>query len=79
MSSLRLVACGRSAAESRCAFEDKLMSRFGSCGGMTETSPLATMAWPPPGTRTMALGVSASLRAVTGVRGNWIVDDDGSA
>lgn len=52
MSSLRLVACGGSAVPESLmrTFEDKHDVQIRQLWGMTETSPLATMAWPPPGT-----------------------------
>ncbi|BBX72357.1 long-chain fatty acid--CoA ligase [Mycobacterium shinjukuense] len=52
MSSLRLVACGGSAVPVSLmrTFEEKHGVRIRQLWGMTETSPLATMAWPPPGT-----------------------------
>jgi fatty-acyl-CoA synthase len=52
MSSLRLVACGGSAVPVSLmrTFEDKHDVQIRQLWGMTETSPLATMSWPPPGT-----------------------------
>ncbi|WAC92706.1 long-chain fatty acid--CoA ligase [Mycobacterium sp. Aquia_213] len=52
ISSLRLVACGGSAVPVSMmrTFEDKYNVQIRQLWGMTETSPLATMAWPPPGT-----------------------------
>lgn len=52
MSSLRLVACGGSAVPVSLmrTFEDKHDVQIRQLWGMTETSPLATMAWPPPDT-----------------------------
>lgn len=51
ISSLRLVACGGSAVPVSMmrTFEDKYDVQIRQLWGMTETSPLATMAWPPPG------------------------------
>ena len=51
MSSLRMVACGGSAVPVSLmrTFEDKHGVQIRQLWGMTETSPLATMAWPPPG------------------------------
>ncbi|MEB3980409.1 fatty acid--CoA ligase [Mycobacterium sp. 663a-19] len=51
MSSLRLVACGGSAVPVSLmrTFEEKYDVQIRQLWGMTETSPLATMAWPPPG------------------------------
>ena len=79
MSSLRLVACGGSAVPLSLmrTFEEKHSVQIRQLWGMTETSPMATMAWPPP-------GISAeqhwALRAtqgqpVCGVE-TRIVDDD---
>ncbi|MCV7196267.1 long-chain fatty acid--CoA ligase [Mycobacterium angelicum] len=50
MSSLRLVACGGSAVPVSLmrTFEDEHDVQIRQLWGMTETSPLATMAWPPP-------------------------------
>lgn len=52
MSSLRLVVCGGSAVPVSMmrTFEDKYDVQIRQLWGMTETSPMATMAWPPPGT-----------------------------
>lgn len=52
MSSLKMVACGGSAVPESLmrTFEDKHGVQIRQLWGMTETSPLATMAWPPPGT-----------------------------
>ena len=52
MSSLRLVVCGGSAVPVSLmrTFEEKHGVQIRQLWGMTETSPLATMAWPPPGT-----------------------------
>ncbi len=52
LSSLRLVACGGSAVPVSLmrTFEEKHGVQIRQLWGMTETSPLATMAWPPPGT-----------------------------
>lgn len=52
ISSLRLVACGGSAVPVSLmrTFEQKHGVQIRQLWGMTETSPLATMAWPPPGT-----------------------------
>jgi fatty-acyl-CoA synthase len=52
MSSLRLVVCGGSAVPVSLmrTFEDKHGVQIRQLWGMTETSPMATMAWPPPGT-----------------------------
>lgn len=52
ISSLRKVACGGSAVPVSLmqAFEERYGVQVCQLWGMTETSPLATMAWPPPGT-----------------------------
>jgi fatty-acyl-CoA synthase len=51
ISSLRLVSCGGSAVPVSLmrAFEDKFDVQIRQLWGMTETSPVATLAWPPPG------------------------------
>ena len=51
ISSLRLVSCGGSAVPVSLmrAFEEKFDVRIRQLWGMTETSPVVTMAWPPPG------------------------------
>jgi fatty-acyl-CoA synthase len=52
ISSLRLVVCGGSAVPVSLmrTFEEKHGVVIRQLWGMTETSPTATMAWPPPGT-----------------------------
>jgi fatty-acyl-CoA synthase len=52
VSSLRRVACGGSAVPESLmrVFEERHGVEIRQLWGMTETSPLATMAWPPPGT-----------------------------
>jgi fatty-acyl-CoA synthase len=52
VSSLRVVACGGSAVPVSLmrTFEDKHGVQIRQLWGMTETSPMATMAWPPPDT-----------------------------
>jgi fatty-acyl-CoA synthase len=52
MSSLRQVVCGGSAVPVSLmrTFEEKHGVQIRQLWGMTETSPMATMAWPPPGT-----------------------------
>jgi fatty-acyl-CoA synthase len=81
LSSLRVVACGGSAVPVSLmrSFEDKHGVRIRQLWGMTETSPMATMAWPPPGT---AEDQHWAFRAtqgqpVCGVEAR-IVDDDGN-
>jgi fatty-acyl-CoA synthase len=81
MSSLRLVACGGSAvpASLMATFEEKHGVQVRQLWGMTETSPLATMAWPPPGTpddQYWTLRASQG-QPVCGVQ-TRIVDDDGA-
>jgi fatty-acyl-CoA synthase len=51
VSSLRLVCCGGSAAPLSLmrTFEERHGVQIRQLWGMTETSPTATMAWPPPG------------------------------
>jgi fatty-acyl-CoA synthase len=51
ISSLRLVSCGGSAVPVSLmkAYEDRFGVQIRQLWGMTETSPVATMAWPPPG------------------------------
>jgi fatty-acyl-CoA synthase len=52
ISSLRLVSCGGSAVPQSLmkAYDEKFDVQIRQLWGMTETSPVATMAWPPPGT-----------------------------
>lgn len=51
ISSLRLVSCGGSAVPVSLmkAYQDEFGVQIRQLWGMTETSPVATMAWPPPG------------------------------
>ena len=82
MSSLRLVVCGGSAVPVSLmrTFEEKHGVQIRQLWGMTETSPLATMAWPPPGTpedQHWALRATQG-QPVCGVEMR-IVDDDGQA
>ncbi|QLL06475.1 long-chain fatty acid--CoA ligase [Mycobacterium vicinigordonae] len=81
MSSLRMVACGGSAVPESLmrTFEDKHNVQIRQLWGMTETSPLASMAWPPPGTpddQHWAFRVTQG-QPVCGVEAR-IVDDDGA-
>ncbi len=81
MSSLRMVACGGSAVPESLmrTFEDKHGVQIRQLWGMTETSPLATMAWPPPGTPDdlhWTFRVTQG-QPVCGVE-TRIVDDDGN-
>jgi fatty-acyl-CoA synthase len=80
VSSLRIVPCGGSAVPVSLmrAFEDKHSVQIRQLWGMTETSPMATMAWPPPGTpedQHWTLRASQG-QPVCGVEAR-IVDDDG--
>jgi fatty-acyl-CoA synthase len=80
MSSLRLVVCGGSAVPVSLmrTFEDKYGVQIRQLWGMTETSPLATMAWPPPGTPEDQHWAFRATQGqpVCGVEAR-IVDDDG--
>ncbi|MBV8860992.1 MAG: long-chain fatty acid--CoA ligase [Mycobacterium sp.] len=80
VSSLRVVACGGSAVPVSLmrTFEDKHGVQIRQLWGMTETSPMATMAWPPPGTPDEEhWTIRASQgQPVCGVEAR-IVDDDG--
>jgi fatty-acyl-CoA synthase len=80
ISSLRLVACGGSAVPVSMmrTFEDKYDVQIRQLWGMTETSPLATLAWPPVGTppdRHWAIRGTQG-QPICGVEMR-IVDDDG--
>ncbi|BBX11748.1 long-chain fatty acid--CoA ligase [Mycobacterium novum] len=80
ISSLRQVVCGGSAVPVSLmrAFEDQHAVQVRQLWGMTETSPLATLAWPPPGTdedRHWALRGTQG-RPICGVEART-VDDDG--
>ena len=79
VSSLRLVACGGSAVPVSLmrTFEEKHGVQIRQLWGMTETSPMATMAWPPPGTSAEEhWGLRATQgQPVCGVE-TRIVDDD---
>jgi fatty-acyl-CoA synthase len=82
ISSLRLVACGGSAVPVSLMrfFEERHGVQIRQLWGMTETSPLATMAWPPPGTpedQHWAFRGTAG-QTLCGVEAR-IVDDDGRA
>jgi len=80
MSSLRLGVCGGSAVPVSLmrTFEDKHGVQIRQLWGMTETSPLATMAWPPPGTPEDQHWAYRGTQGqpVCGVEAR-IVDDDG--
>jgi fatty-acyl-CoA synthase len=80
ISSLRLVACGGSAVPVSMmrTFEDKYNVQIRQLWGMTETSPLATLAWPTVGTppeRHWAIRGTQG-QPICGVEMR-IVDDDG--
>lgn len=80
ISSLRLVACGGSAVPVSLmrAFEERYGVQVRQLWGMTETSPLATMAWPPPGTAPDQYWALRGTQGqpVCGVQAR-IVDDEG--
>ncbi len=81
VSSLRLVACGGSAVPVSLmkTFEERHGVQIRQLWGMTETSPMATLAWPPPGTaedRHWVLRGSQG-RPLCGVEAR-IVDDEGA-
>ncbi|GLP79791.1 fatty acid--CoA ligase [Mycobacterium antarcticum] len=81
ISSLRLVSCGGSAVPLSLmkAFDEKFHVQIRQLWGMTETSPVATMAWPPPGVSEehhWALRATQG-RPMCGVEVR-IVDDEGS-
>lgn len=80
ISSLRQVVCGGSAVPVSLmrAFQDKHSVEVRQLWGMTETSPMATLAWPPPGTpddQHWALRGTQG-RPICGVQART-VDDDG--
>ncbi len=81
VSSLRMVACGGSAVPVSLirTFEEKHGVQIRQLWGMTETSPMATLAWPPPGVdedRHWALRGTQG-RPMCGVEAR-IVDDNGA-
>jgi fatty-acyl-CoA synthase len=81
ISSLRMVACGGSAVPVSLmqAFEARTGVELRQLWGMTETSPIATLAWPPPNTpaeQYWKLRGTAG-RPMCGVEAR-IVDDDGA-
>ncbi|MDI3315369.1 MAG: fatty acid--CoA ligase [Mycobacterium sp.] len=80
LSSLRSVACGGSAVPVSLmrAFEEKHGVQIRQAWGMTETSPLAAMAWPPPGTpedQHWAFRATQG-RPLCGVEARIVDDDD---
>lgn len=81
ISSLRLVACGGSAVPVSLmrTFEAKFGVEIRQLWGMTETSPMATLAWPAPGTPPEKVWeVRATQgRPMCGVQAR-IVDDEGA-
>lgn len=82
ISSLRLVACGGSAVPVSLmqTFEAKFGVQIRQLWGMTETSPMATLAWPAPGTppeKEWEIRATQG-RPMCGVRAR-IVDDEGAA
>jgi fatty-acyl-CoA synthase len=82
ISSLRLVACGGSAVPVSLmqTFEDKHGVQIRQLWGMTETSPMATLAWPAPGTppeKHWQIRATQG-RPICGVEAR-IVDDNGAA
>jgi fatty-acyl-CoA synthase len=80
ISSLRMVACGGSAVPVSLmkTFEERHGVQIRQLWGMTETSPLATLAWPPPNvTEDQHWALRGTQgRPVCGVEAR-IVDDDG--
>ena len=80
VSSLRLVPCGGSAVPVSLmrTFEERHGVQIRQLWGMTETSPTATMAWPPPGTSEEEHWAYRATqgRPLCGVEAR-IVDDDG--
>src|ERR1700685_4617992 len=80
VSSLRVVPCGGSAVPVSLMrpFEDRHGVQIRQLWGMTETSPMATMAWPPPGTPEEQHWTfrASQGQPVCGVEAR-IVDDDG--
>ena len=82
ISSLRLVACGGSAVPLSLmqTFEQRHGVQIRQLWGMTETSPMATLAWPAPNTAPEKLWEIRSTqgRPMCGVEAR-IVDDEGMA
>lgn len=81
ISSLRVVSCGGSAVPTSLMkiFEDKFNVQIRQLWGMTETSPVATLAWPPPGVTPEEHWQLRSTqgRPMCGVEAR-IVDDEGA-
>ena len=82
ISSLRLVACGGSAVPLSLmkTFEQRHGVQIRQLWGMTETSPMATLAWAPPGTPEDKMWELRATqgRPMCGVEAR-IVDDEGAA
>jgi fatty-acyl-CoA synthase len=82
ISSLRLVPCGGSAVPVSMmkTFDEKHNVQIRQLWGMTETSPMATLAWPPPGTPEDEAWLLRGTqgRPMCGVEAR-IVDDEGEA
>ncbi|HEU4360057.1 MAG TPA: long-chain fatty acid--CoA ligase, partial [Mycobacterium sp.] len=80
MSSLRLAVCGGSAVPVSLiqAFEQRYGVPILQAWGMTETSPLATVAWPPPGVTDAQQWAFRGTqgRPVCGVQARIVDDDD---
>jgi fatty-acyl-CoA synthase len=80
VSSLRIVPCGGSAVPVSLmrTFEERHGVQIRQLWGMTETSPMATMAWPPPGTSEEQYWTfrASQGQPLCGVEAR-IVDDDG--
>ncbi|BCO34702.1 fatty acid--CoA ligase [Mycobacterium heckeshornense] len=80
LSSLRVVACGGSAVPLSLmrTFEEKHGVQIRQLWGMTETSPMATMAWPPPGTPDEQHWLLRATQGqpVCGVEARIVDDDD---
>jgi acyl-CoA synthetase (AMP-forming)/AMP-acid ligase II len=80
VSSLRIVPCGGSAVPVSMmrTFEEKHGVQIRQLWGMTETSPMATMAWPPPDTPADQHWTFRATQGqpICGVEAR-IVDDDG--
>ncbi len=80
VSSLRVVPCGGSAVPVSLmrTFEERHGVQIRQLWGMTETSPMATMAWPPPGTPEEQHWTfrASQGQPLCGVEAR-IVDDDG--
>lgn len=82
ISSLRLVSCGGSAVPLSLmkSFEERFGVQIRQLWGMTETSPVATLAWPPPGVTEQRHWELRNTqgRPMCGVEAR-IVDDEGAA